>query len=247
MKKKLKSLTDINKEIDQIFENYNNLNELTNKINNYILNITGKELVSKFHIYSRIVIKAKMHFRKNPYLYRKFTKNVPIIFIENNVPEVIKDFKYISTNQNIELQIFMSDIISHSKEFDVSTKEYKNYENIFDMDLKVIKENKKLSKLYAFLEKNTDITKLLYNFLIEYENEILLNLILEKKLNKDYLIYFIDKKLDLKQNVEYLYDKLEKKLPKQKLHRISIQQALQKGLKTKGKFISPNIKVNKKI
>ena len=56
MRKTIKSGSEINKEINALFENYKSDAELLERMDNYINNLTGKELYTKKKIENMIAV-----------------------------------------------------------------------------------------------------------------------------------------------------------------------------------------------
>ena len=80
MRKTIKSGSEINKEINALFENYKSDAELLERMDNYINNLTGKELYTKKKIENMIavemferVLDGKIKFeRKSPVYSKKY-------------------------------------------------------------------------------------------------------------------------------------------------------------------------------
>lgn len=221
MRKTIKSGKEIWKEIDSLFLNFKNDSELFDRINSYLEKVTGKELYSKRSIKSRIQIKLLLYIlsgtlklKNNSPIFAMFPLLSKLSIRKNRASrDLLANFiKDLDIGSNMFTYQFLLSVFSiwNDEKFDQSNN-YSSYK--FD--------NKAFLDLLRILDKNIDISILLYFNLHKTVRESVIDLIIGNIVPLKTLLIFFNRENNVKDNTQALYLLCRKKIP-----RTNIQQVI---------------------
>jgi hypothetical protein len=216
MNKKIKSGSEIKKEINSLFYNYKSENKLANSIKSYLDNISGKELIKRSEIKSIILIeilkrdaKHKSNLRFNKKLVNVFPFLKRYNSLKSLLPTGLGDLSsFISDNS---FMLVITDIIMMCKDFEKFRKMEGSTDTIYKQ---IMIENEAFRKLFMVLSKHKDVSKLLVSYLSEAKQKYHTELIIQKIIPLNSIFIYFDRDLDVKGNTEKFYLLLNKKFPK---------------------------------
>ncbi|MFA7361776.1 MAG: hypothetical protein WC139_12145 [Candidatus Kapaibacterium sp.] len=229
MNKKIKSIKDIHREINALFLNIVDKNDLTKRVEIFINGITGKELMSKEEIKDYLMYWLFYYFMKDGKRYYDKININKLLPFNNFIKNRSKNFLDQSTDRYESTLCY--DIIEST--YGMLDPEYKYNYLTKEVFLKDIKLDKELEKLYKFLLKYASVDSFIYYLIKDRKRRFLVSLIKNNLASLSSIFYFFNDSKDLRENREYFY-----KLLDGKFSRHTIQLAIQRELKNirAGKF-----------
>lgn len=232
MNKKIKSIKDIRKELDSLFQNIVDKNDLNSRVEKYLNGITGKELISEEEIKYMLMHRLDYYISGN---YSKFYDRAKINELLPFERFVKKRKKYKLKWSSIKYDKFHYTYCYNMAEsyLALDNPEYKYNSMSKEVFLEKLKKDSDLEILYEFFTKNTTVECYIYYFIEDTKKRLLVSLIKNKLASLSSIFYFFDTSKDLRENREYFY-----KLLGGKFSRHTIQIALKRELKNikAGKF-----------
>ncbi len=245
MRKTIKSGSEINKEINAIFENYKSDAELLERMDNYINNLTGKELYTKKKIENMIavemferVLDGKIKFERKSPVYSKNPgyKNLDAVRFKEDLRHIGKKSNYFYKYMHAVLFLSKLHHFSVLGNFESYHEYYDTYEYFTDYG----KENPAFGKLKKLLFENKDVAVMLFNHADEIVYKFLGYLLKRDMADIRSLLMFFDQEKTVKENINMLHELSERSVP-----RNSIQKVIHDNLDAirEGKFTSPLFKI----
>lgn len=238
MKIKIKSVKQINNEIEEIFTNVKSKSELIQRIKDFVNNITGKEMISKDHIITSLSVRLLKYDYQHSTKLLKSKELYDVLHLEL-YQRTKKIFSKIADSNpfNILLSFdkempFIARYIFEYVLFEKG-KEWVTFEDRRNKYFDLLKNDKTFKKIHNFVLRNRDAEKL-----IEKTSDHKVKLIISGLINKGIaplssLFYFFDKDKTIKENTEYFY-----RLVGERYSRNTIQMAISRELNNikKGKY-----------
>ncbi len=235
---KIKSVKQIDKEIEEVFTDVKNRSELIQRIKDYVNNISGKEILSKNSIITSLYIRLVKYDARNgsklcesknlsdvlpvesfKRFKRKYTKLAELNPFNNPLYDK-KHMPYI-------LKYILESILFEEK------KEWLTFEERRLMYLDLSERNKGFKKTHNFITKNQDSEKLIEEF-SDFKVKIIISGLIKKGIAPlNSIFYFFDKNKTVKENTEYFY-----RLVGERYSRNTLQMAISRELNNikKGKY-----------
>ena len=257
MKHKIKSYTEISKEIKELFDKNVNEKELSTSLDNYIAGITGHELIDKNEIENivsnetayRIIVEKRKFSQKFMSKYSNKRQSLSLKKIinvaknlypdkKNNIEELlIEYFKDISDDVITIASVCYNlhlDIIKTCPKYNQLQKKILNDPNKYtsiECELAISFKN-----LIQLLTEDSKIAFLFTEYVFYKKRNIIVDLVNKKIVPLNTMFIYFDTKINIKQNIERLYVMLNKKIP-----RNTIQLAIKRELPKikKGKYSVP--------
>lgn len=257
MKRKIKSSAEIGKEITLLFNNALSEKHLRFSIDNYLINLTGKELISKedikkiisFEIVARHVFGGSDFSKKfildystkrHRNLVRKLfdsdlTFNPDARKIKQEIfNELSKDLSILNVVYDFRYDDLSLDIM---KTCYYDSKYVKEFQSDKEQLIKKISESKKpFGLLNKLIKNNSDVSILILDYVNQKKRNFIVQLVINRVIPLNAIFLYFDKNANIKENIEKFYLMLNKKIP-----RNSIQLAIKRDLPNikKGKFSVP--------
>ena len=232
MNKKIKSIKDIRREINALFINIVDKNDLTKKIEKYVNGITGKELMPEERIKNMLMHRLDYYFTVTGKKYYDKVNINKLLPFEDFVKKYKEEsLKWSGKKLDVNDYTFCYDIIeSYHAFFDPNYKYNSMSKTTF---LKEIKNDNDLEELHKFFIKYPTVDGYIYYFIEDIKKRFLVSLIKNKLAPLSSIFYFFNNHKDLRENREYFYKLLGKKFTQH-----TIQLAIQRELKNikAGKF-----------
>lgn len=259
MKRKIKSSAEIGKEIRLLFNNAVSEKHLRFSIDNYLTNLTGKELISKEDIKKIISFEiVARHIFGGSDFSKKFILDYSTKRHRNLIRKLFESALIFNPNRkNINQEIFNE----LSKDLKISNVVYDfrydelpldiiktcyddiNYIKEFQSDkVQLIKRISKSEKAFGLLnkliEKDKEVSILLLDYVNRKKRKFIVQLVINRLIPLNAIFLYFNKNLNIKENTEKFYLMLNKKIP-----RNTIQLAIKRDLTNikKGKFSVPAI------
>ncbi len=232
MNKKIKSTKDIRKELDALFLNIVDKNDLTTRVEIFLNGITGKELIPEEEIKYMLMHRLDYYISGNCSKYYDKAKINELLPFEMFVKKYKKDkFKWSRIKYDKFYYTYCYNIVESSLALD--DPEYKYNSMSKEVFLKELKKDSDLEILYQFFTNNATVECYIYYFIEDTKKRLLVSLIKNKLASLSSIFYFFDNSKDLRENREYFY-----KLLGGKFSRHTIQVAIKRELKNikAGKF-----------
>ncbi len=215
MRKIHKSRREISQDVKSLLEKNKRVNSLITSIKQYLEASKDNKLVDKLeirNIFFNAILNQGGAFSKNKKVLKALGYSPSAI-------EVIINPDMRRKTLNLLNHIKNEPKIIEEKMFYIFEKAIgdRDVKNLYEVEID------ELSKLMDILRENQDILYLLFDAFSTHKKQIIFELIKDKELHLSKIKQFIDNNLDLKQNVENLFIKLEKKISKS-----SLQDALKK-------------------
>ncbi len=227
MRKTIKSGEEINSDIQNIINNFQNENDLIDKINTYVNSLTGKELLTENEIKNMIeselfnkVLDEGLTFPKNSLVYELY----PFLKIKDvkQYKKRIKKFeKYHSNFHNNKYAILILTRLYHILDGEPELM----YELLDSSDYFSLKYNDypEFMKLKLFLFKNKDVSEMLYKHINIMFRELVLDLIIEKIIPLKAILIYFNLEKNVKQNTEHFYNLLRSKVSRQNIQSVIME------------------------
>lgn len=213
--KKRKSRNDIRKEVLLLINSSNSQRDLVSKIEVYLNNLTGKELVNRFQV--ELIIKQEL-LKDNKFKISD-SKNLKKVLNIDKI-KIPKKFTFNFDRDKLKREIVIDNIIFTCSKYEKIINENPDKDVQF-----IVESDKVLTKLIVFLKSNPDVSELLCEFIYEIPEKTILDKIKVRKLPISAITIFFNNNYDIKENTNIFYRKLEKKIPQ-----TEIQQAIIKWL-----------------
>ncbi|MFZ4590328.1 MAG: hypothetical protein ACOYN6_04980 [Ignavibacteria bacterium] len=231
-------MSDIDSEIQSILDKSKKDVELVSSIFTFHSNISGHELIDKKNIEFLLVIQIikfdaqnNRKLKRNKNLYEilpslKFIKNVSVK--NSRLNKIASGFSKLTNSFN-EIGILPLSIIHNNEEF----HKYYGADNYVN---EVLNNSIPFKKLFIFLNKHKDVSKILESYINNVRKNFLSEMIQKEFTSLNSIFIYFDVKKNLKQNTEYFYTLLNKKYSRQ-----TIQTTIRRDLKKikSGKFDMP--------
>lgn len=228
MNKKIKSGSEIEKEIAVLFQNLKNVNELVDRIEIYLGKITGKELYDRTNIEVSIYFAFLSYEKKNNI---KLVQNkrlinllpfVKSLIIPNESKKKTSPKVIITKSPKLDSNMLTISVIDNCEALAPFVE---SCEQSFEVYLKLLESNNAFKKLHYFLKDNQDVADLLVGYIPDLKRNYLVELITKDLIPLSTIFVFFNFEKNVKENTEYFYKILKKKYSRQ-----TIQSAIMREL-----------------
>lgn len=229
MRKLRKSNKDIQKDFEKIIKESNSINNSIKDVIKYIgktiktkpLNVTTYRIFSTFlSALILAVFNVKRDWFKNKKIYDNFMNAIHYEFTSTSY----MDSNSLLETSSIIHSMFSPEALASDVCYLIILNSNIQY-NVDEIPQDVLKREPNLKKLYSFLLENIDVSLLIKDTIYKYNENTIFEWISSKKIPLKTIKYFINYSMDIKENTEYLYKKLNNK----KLTRTSIQNIIIKN------------------
>ena len=245
MNKKIKTRKDIEKEIDDLLINFKTGKLLAHRINQFLDNISGKEIITRWEIKAIIFNKILSVIKdpeKNFIVHKDLIRIFPILGIINKDIDGFRADANKKSDENNKEDVQFEFPSSYKIPFHIMNMHKERYtfvdtvmlslgylENLFSI-------NGRINDLFLFLNNNKDLSDLLQEYIYFSQKELIKNMVLQKIAPLNLIFIFFDLDKSVKENTNELYLLLNKEFPK-----TTIQTAIHANLDKirKGTFSVP--------